>query len=112
MVALAGVDLANFWLALILLGVGWNFGFIGATAMLTETYRPEEKNTVQGLNDFLVFGSVALASLSSGKLYAIGRLGTAESLRFSGHRRVPGGARRGLGAAPAAGRLTARSGRL
>ena len=69
-VALMGVDLANFWLALILLGVGWNFGFIGATAMLTETYRPEEKNTVQGLNDFLVFGSVALASLSSGKLYA------------------------------------------
>ena len=69
-VALAGVNLANFWLALILLGVGWNFGFIGSTAMLTETYRPEEKNTVQGLNDFLVFGSVALASLSSGQLYA------------------------------------------
>ena len=69
-VAMAGVNLANFWLALILLGVGWNFGFIGATAMLTETYRPEEKSTVQGLNDFLVFGSVALASLSSGKLYA------------------------------------------
>ena len=69
-VALAGVDLANFWGALILLGVGWNFGFIGSTAMLTETYRPEEKNTVQGLNDFLVFGSVALASLSSGRLYA------------------------------------------
>lgn len=69
-VAVAGVNLANFWLALILLGVGWNFGFIGSTAMLTETYRPEEKNTVQGLNDFLVFGSVALASLSSGQLYA------------------------------------------
>ncbi len=70
LVAVAGVNLANFWLALILLGVGWNFAFIGATAMLTETYRPEEKNTVQGLNDFLVFGSVAVASLSSGKLYA------------------------------------------
>jgi predicted MFS family arabinose efflux permease len=70
MVAVAGIDLANFWGALILLGVGWNFGFIGATAMLTETYRPEEKNTVQGLNDFLVFSSVAIASLSSGKLYA------------------------------------------
>ena len=69
-VALAGVNLANFWLALILLGLGWNFGFIGSTAMLTETYRPEEKSTVQGLNDFLVFGSVALASLSSGHLYA------------------------------------------
>jgi MFS family permease len=69
-VALMGVDLANFWLALILLGIGWNFSFIGSTAMLTETYRPEEKNTVQGLNDFLVFGSVALASLWSGQLYA------------------------------------------
>lgn len=68
--AIAGIDLANFWIALILLGAGWNFGFIGATAMLTETYRPEEKNTVQGLNDFLVFGSVAFASLSSGRLYA------------------------------------------
>ncbi len=67
---MAGVNLANFWVALILLGLGWNFGFIGATAMLTETYRPEEKSTVQGLNDFLVFGSVALASLSSGRLYA------------------------------------------
>ena len=92
-------------MALILLGVGWNFAFIGATAMLTETYRPEEKSTVQGLNDFLVFGSVALASLSSGQLYRDGRLGTAESLRFSGHRGVRGGARRGRFPALAAGRL-------
>ncbi len=68
-VALLGIELANFWIALILLGVGWNFGFIGSTAMLTETYRPEEANKVQGLNDFLVFGSVAIASFSSGKLY-------------------------------------------
>ncbi|MEH6728381.1 MAG: MFS transporter, partial [Hyphomicrobiales bacterium] len=64
--ALAGSHLAHFWGALILLGVGWNFGFIGATAMLTETYRPEEKNRVQAVNDFLVFGFVAVASLSSG----------------------------------------------
>ncbi len=70
LVAIAGIDLMNFWLALILLGVGWNFGFIGATAMLTETYRTEEKSKVQGLNDFLVFGSVAVASLSSGHLFA------------------------------------------
>ncbi len=69
LVALSGIELANFWIALVLLGVGWNFGFIGATALLTETYRPEEKSKVQGLNDFLVFGSVAVASLSSGKLY-------------------------------------------
>ena len=69
-IALMGIELANFWLALILLGIGWNFGFIGATAMLTETYASEESAKVQGLNDFLVFGSVAVASFSSGKLYA------------------------------------------
>ena len=68
-VAIAGVNLANFWVALILLGLGWSFASFGATAMLTETYPPEEKNTVKGLNDFLVFGFVALASLSS-RLYA------------------------------------------
>ena len=65
-VFLAGVDLAHFWIGLVVLGVGWNFGFIGATAMLTDTYRPEERARAQGLNDFLVFGSVALASLLSG----------------------------------------------
>jgi hypothetical protein len=48
-------------------GIGWNFGFIGATAMLTETYRPSEKAKAQGANDFLLFGSVAVASLMSGK---------------------------------------------
>jgi MFS family permease len=68
-VALMGIELAHFWVALILLGVGWNFGFIGATAMLTETYRPEEQAKVQGLNDFIVFGAVALASLFSGGLF-------------------------------------------
>ncbi len=71
--ALAGPHLAHFWGALILLGIGWNFGFIGATAMLTETYRPEEKNRVQAVNDFIVFGFVAAASLSSGGiLHAFG----------------------------------------
>lgn len=69
-IALMGVDLMNFWLALVLLGVGWNFGFIGSTAMLTETYRPEERSKVQGINDFLLFGSVAAASLLSGQLFA------------------------------------------
>ena len=67
-VALSGIELANFWTALILLGLGWNFGFIGATAMLTDTYRPEERNLVQAFNDFLVFGFVAAASFSSGAL--------------------------------------------
>jgi len=67
-VALSGVDLAHFYLAMILLGLGWNFGYIGATAMLTRAYRPEERERVQGLNDAIVFGGVFLASLSSGGL--------------------------------------------
>jgi MFS family permease len=67
-VALSGVNLEQFFLALILLGIGWNFGFIGATAMLTAAHRPEERGRMQGLNDFLVFGGVTLASLSSGVL--------------------------------------------
>lgn len=67
-VGIAGITLAHFWITLILLGFGWNFGFIGATAMLAETYRPEERGKVQGLNDFLVLGSAATASLLSGKL--------------------------------------------
>ncbi len=68
-VALSGIALWQFWLALILLGVGWNFGFIGATAMVSETYTPAEKNGVQGLHDLLLFGSVAFASLMSGQVY-------------------------------------------
>ena len=67
-VAIAGVDLANFFVALALLGLGWNFGFIGATAMLTAQQAPEEKGRLQGLNDLVVFGGVTLASLSSGGL--------------------------------------------
>lgn len=67
-VALNGISVAHFWIALVLLGVGWNFGFLGATAMLTECYRPEERNTVQGWNDFILFGFVAFASFSSGGL--------------------------------------------
>lgn len=69
LVGLAGIDLGHFWGALILLGVGWNFGFVGATTMLTQTYRLNERGKVQGLNDLLVFGSVAVASFSSGKLF-------------------------------------------
>lgn len=65
-VALAGVDLGHFWVALVALGLGWNFTFVGASTLLTETYRPAERAAVQAANDFLVFGSVAAASLSSG----------------------------------------------
>ena len=67
-VAMAGVELENFFGALILLGVGWNFGFIGATTMLTSAQRPEERGQLQGLNDLVVFGGVTMASLSSGGL--------------------------------------------
>ncbi|MEM1386709.1 MAG: MFS transporter [Pseudomonadota bacterium] len=65
---LAGVDLHNFFIALILLGLGWNFGFIGATAMLASAHTPEEQGRVQGMNDMLVFGCVTVASLASGGL--------------------------------------------
>ena len=65
---LTGSSLAHFWLALFLLGVGWNFLFIGATTLLTEAYAPEEKAKTQALNDFLVFGTVTLAVLSAGSL--------------------------------------------
>lgn len=67
-VDLSGIALANFWAGLLLLGVGWNFLFVGATTLLTETYRPEEKAKVQAVNDFLVFGAVSLSSFSSGAL--------------------------------------------
>jgi MFS family permease len=67
-VAFAGVELMNFFVALILLGLGWNFGFIGATAMLTASHTPAERGRMQGLNDLIVFGGVTFASLSSGGL--------------------------------------------
>lgn len=67
-VNLLGVRLLNFSVALVLLGVGWNFLFIGATTLLTEIYTPAEKAKTQGLNDFLVFGTVALTATSSGAL--------------------------------------------
>lgn len=67
-VALTGFDLGHFYATLVLLGLGWNFGYIGATAMLTAAHRPEERGRIQGLNDFVVFGGVFLASLSSGGL--------------------------------------------
>lgn len=67
-VALLGVTLVNFFGALILLGLGWNFGFIGATTLLTASHASHERGVVQGLNDFIVFGSVTVASVASGGL--------------------------------------------
>jgi MFS family permease len=69
-VALSGTTIWNFWIALVLLGVGWNFGFVGATTMVTECHRPNERNKVQAFNDFLVFGSMAVGSFASGQLLA------------------------------------------
>jgi predicted MFS family arabinose efflux permease len=67
-VALAGVDLQHFYLALIALGIGWNFSFIGATSLLGTTHTRAEQARVQGLNDFLVLGLVAVGSFGSGAL--------------------------------------------
>jgi len=67
-VGLGGIDVMHFWWSLILLGVGWNFGFLGASALVLECHRPEEKTRVQSLNDFLVFGLMAIGSFSSGGL--------------------------------------------
>jgi MFS family permease len=65
-VALLGTSLWHFWIALVLLGVGWNFGFIASTAMVAELYRPEEAFRVQAMNEFILFSFVAAASFSSG----------------------------------------------
>lgn len=67
-VGLLGVDVAHFWLTLILLGLGWNFGFVGASALVLACHRPEERTRVQSFNDFIVFGTVAFGSFLSGGL--------------------------------------------
>jgi MFS family permease len=66
--ALAGISFLNFSTALILLGLGWNFGFIGGTTMLTTTYQPAERAKVQAVNNFGVSLMVAIASASSGQM--------------------------------------------
>jgi len=65
-IALSGISIAHFWWALVLLGVGWNFLYIGGTTLLTETYRPEERAKVQGANDQAIFIMMAVSSFSSG----------------------------------------------
>jgi len=67
-VAMSGVELEQFYIALILLGIGWNFGFIGATTMLSRSHNASERGRIQGINDAIVFGGVTMASLSSGQL--------------------------------------------
>jgi MFS family permease len=67
-VGLFGLEVRYFWSSLILLGLGWNFGFLGASAMVLECHRPAERTRVQSLNDFIVFGLMAIGSFSSGGL--------------------------------------------
>ena len=72
LVDLHGVTVAHFWTGLILLGVGWNFGFIGASAMVVAAHRPEERTKVQSFNDFVIFGTMAVGSFASGQMLAGG----------------------------------------
>ena len=65
---LAGISLANFTVGLILLGIGWNFDFVGASSLVLQAHRPEERTRVQSFNDFLVFGTMAVGSFSSGQI--------------------------------------------
>jgi MFS family permease len=67
-VALSGLAVAHFWWSLVLLGVGWNFLYIGATTLLTETYRPEERAKAQGANETAIFVMMAISSFSSGMI--------------------------------------------
>ncbi len=67
-IALAGIEVANFWWSLVLLGVGWNFLYIGATALLTETYHAAEKAKAQGTNELFIFLTMATSSFSSGMI--------------------------------------------
>jgi MFS family permease len=67
-VGLGGIDIMHFWWTLIILGLGWNFGFLGASALVLECHTHEEKTRVQSMNDFIVFGLMAIGSFSSGGL--------------------------------------------
>lgn len=102
-IGLSGITAMHFWATLIVLGIGWNFSFIGASALVLETHRPQERNKVQAFNDFLVFGMMAIGSFSSGQLLAnygwsavnmralAGVLGPPpQGADLGGHGRVPG----------------------
>src|SRR5450432_679817 len=69
-IGLSGITAMHFWATLMVLGLGWNFSFVGASALVLETHRPVERNKVQAFNDFLVFGTMAIGSFSSGQLLA------------------------------------------
>ena len=81
-VAVGGLSVAHFWWALILQGIGWNFGFIGATTMVTQCHRPEERTKVQSFNDFIIFGAMAVTSFSSGQFLELFGWATLNELVF------------------------------
>jgi MFS family permease len=68
-IALSGVEVMHFWAALVLVGIGWNFMYLGGTTLLTETHAPAEKAKVQGANDMAIFITMAISSASSGWLF-------------------------------------------
>lgn len=70
-IAVSGVDVMHFWLSMLLLGVGWNFLFVGATSLLTETHTPAERAKVQGINDAAIFVTLVISSLASGALFSL-----------------------------------------
>jgi len=69
-IGMSGITAMHFWICLFVLGFGWNFGFVGASALVLDTHRPQERNKVQAFNDFLIFGLMAVGSFSSGQLLA------------------------------------------
>lgn len=69
-VAFAGVEVMHFWIALLLLGVGWNFMYVGATTLLTETHTPAERAKVQGVNEMAIFATMVVSSASAGALFS------------------------------------------
>jgi len=81
-VSMSGTTVAHFWAGLALLGLGWNFSFLGATTMVTACHRPNERNRVQSFNDFLVFGAMAIGSFSSGTLLEVYGWATVNAVVF------------------------------
>jgi len=82
-IALADVTVMHFWWALVLLGIGWNFLYIGGTTLLTETYLPAERAKTQGLNDFIVFTTQAVTSVASGWMLERGGWSTVNYLALT-----------------------------
>jgi MFS family permease len=107
-IALSGVEVMHFWGALVLVGIGWNFMYLGGTTLLTETYSPAEKAKVQGANDMAIFMTMAVSSASSGWLFtargwAVMNYGSIPFLVLTGIAILFFGRRRPLAAAPLAG---------